>query len=203
MLKVPDFTSHSQQLCFGGQKLHAHVLSHALDILHHYQNQSTKHGATGQFMMVSLQEAYQEVNGMPSLDRVTALDEEVSSFLASATQNFNNTVTLLVSHRGLHAESADKFGGVTSDLAMEELLPACVLLAPQWLLDLHPGLEDTLTHNQEQVVTAFDWHATFQDGLLFPIAPVQHGRSLLSRLPAHRTCSEAQVAKRDCPCLQD
>lgn len=199
MLKVPDFTSHSQQLCFGGRKLHEHVLDHATQLLQQ-QTQS-------QFMLVSLQEAHQEVAGEPSLDRITTLDTELASFLAKVTQTDKDVMLLLASHRGLHATKAGTSAerSIDSNLAMEELLPALFLLSPQEVLQRHPQLQAVLKANQNAVVTAFDLHATLAELSTFPSVPTTpkgHGTSLLTPLSLRRTCREANIAAADCPCLE-
>ncbi|KFM65353.1 hypothetical protein X975_19567, partial [Stegodyphus mimosarum] len=85
---------------------------------------------------------------------------------------------------------------------IEERMPFMFLSFPEWFFRKYPKFAKNLELNKNRLTTPYDIHATLLHLLdleresFFTL----HGQSLLTEIPAERTCRDAMIAKHWCAC---
>eukprot|EP00163_Fabomonas_tropica_P027990 TRINITY_DN5566_c0_g1_i3.p1 TRINITY_DN5566_c0_g1~~TRINITY_DN5566_c0_g1_i3.p1 ORF type:complete len:120 (+),score=11.08 TRINITY_DN5566_c0_g1_i3:641-1000(+) len=99
---------------------------------------------------------------------------------------------------------------------VEHRLPTLVTVWPNPFLQRHPKVARNLHANQQRLITAYDLHHTLRHIASFPQEPAprpyrEHSdipdnlagstlHSLMTPVPADRTCAQARIPKRWCVC---
>lgn len=86
---------------------------------------------------------------------------------------------------------------------LEERLPLFTMTFPKWFKKQYPALANNLKINTKRLTSWFDVYATFNHLLDYPHEPksLKHGTSLLTEIPADRTCQDASIPEHWCPCM--
>lgn len=112
----------------------------------------------------------------------------------------SNTLLIVMGDHGL------RYGRVRELVQgkLEERLPLLAMAFPPGFKARYPKLAANLRTNTERLTSWFDLYATFRHMLSYPDLPtdLKHGQSLLTEMPASRTCKDAAVTDHWCPCLQ-
>lgn len=138
-----------------------------------------------------------------------AYDAILSSFLERFLRRHRNTIILLRADHG--AQSGPE--QIEFDMQVEHRLPWSRLLVPTWLV---PNAS-RLRMNANRLVSPFDLHATLQAAMRRGTTrqaqrmgrPVEATRSqlpidlLTTEVPALRTCRDARIPHRLCPCQNE
>ena len=182
--------------CLGGRPAHAPIMKYELDLLANYRPQP-----------VLSWTVYLEGHE-PSFRAMANLDADLATHLLRLRElHGERTAILLVSDHGIHY--GKYYDGARAG-QMEHSLPLFYALVPRAVLAQHPDVERALCINQQRLVSPFDVHATLRALLSHPHRPslpdwsgfssAMRPRSLLSEVPAERTCDEAGVPGDACPC---
>ena len=86
---------------------------------------------------------------------------------------------------------------------LEERLPLFTMTFPKWFKHQYPAVAKNLEVNTKRLTSWFDLYATFNQLLEYPnkSRKQQHGVSLLTKIPAERSCKDAKIPQHWCPCL--
>jgi hypothetical protein len=87
---------------------------------------------------------------------------------------------------------------------LEERLPLFTMILPEWFKKKYPQLDKNLKTNTQRLTSWYDGYATLNHLLTYPKEPdgLPHGKSLLTEIPAVRSCKDANIPSHWCPCLQ-
>lgn len=87
---------------------------------------------------------------------------------------------------------------------LEERLPLFTMIFPEWFKRKYPELDKTLKINTHRLTSWYDVYATLNHILVYPKEPqgLVNGKSLLTEIPAVRSCKDAHIPSHWCPCLQ-
>lgn len=87
---------------------------------------------------------------------------------------------------------------------LEERLPFFTMTFPKWFKEKYPELDKNLKINTQRLTSWYDSYATLNHILTYPKEPdgVVNGKSLLTEIPAVRSCKDAHIPSHWCPCLQ-
>ena len=140
-----------------------------------------------------------------SANDVALLDTPLLEFLRNLNNNshLNNTVLFLFGDHG------SRWGEVRNTAAgeYEENLPMMLVYLPPRLRQEYPDMFNSLKLNSKRLTTFFDVHRTLEHLLHFPNQEYRFGdqnskrsMSLLSPIPATRTCKDADV-EPFCVCI--
>ena len=137
--------------------------------------------------------------------KVRAADQDMLDFLSYMQNNgfLNNTLLLLMSDHGARFNSLRG----TIQGKHEERMPFFSLRFPLWFQKKYPEEMKNIKTNIHRLTTPFDIHATFED-IISPggakavkVNVTKRGISLLSEVPAERTCKDASIEPHWCACL--
>lgn len=115
----------------------------------------------------------------------------------------NDSALVLFSDHGL------RFGAIRETYIgqFEERLPFMFIHFPTWFLDQNPEIAESLSTNQDRLVTLFDIHATMVHLLDLSLKKTSQeeyksakGSSLLNDISPNRTCEDAHIPVHFCPC---
>jgi len=146
----------------------------------------------------------------PSFRLMGSLDAALSSHLLRlrASGRGQDTAILVLSDHGIHYGTY--YDGCDAGL-LEHATPLLYALLPRAVLAAHPRLEAALGANRRRLVSPFDLHATLLHMLSYPARPLLpdwseaamrlRPKSILSPLPARRSCEDAGIPAGVCPCL--
>ena len=136
-----------------------------------------------------------------SFHAVQLIDEDLLHFLMEFNRKgyLNNTLLILLGDHGWrYGEFRQTVQG-----KLEERLPLFTMTFPRWFKKRYPTLAKNLKTNTERLTSWFDVYATFNHLLEYPNKPnTKHGLSLLTEVPAERSCKDASVPQHWCPCVQ-
>ena len=87
---------------------------------------------------------------------------------------------------------------------LEERLPFFTMTFPERFKAKYPALDKNLKINTQRLTSWYDSYATLNHILTYPKEPdgVVNGKSLLTEIPAVRSCENAHIPSHWCPCLQ-
>ncbi|KAL1522389.1 hypothetical protein AB1Y20_017379 [Prymnesium parvum] len=182
--------------CLGGKPAHAPLMEYELQFLANYAH------------VPRLSWSVYLEGHEPSFRAMSNLDHDLARHLLRLrAAHGEDTAILLLSDHGIHY---GRFFEGSPSGNLEHALPLFYAILPQRLLDDHPDMEAALCANQQRLVSPFDVHATLLHILSYPASPklpkwpldglqVQP-RSLLSEIPAKRTCEQAGIPLDICPC---
>lgn len=152
------------------------------------------------------------------------VDGDLAAFLADLRpEQLRDTAVVLVSDHGLHMGLNFVY---SANGRVEHMNPFLAMLLPAWVADKYPHIAAALNDAQQRLVTPFDIFATLNQLLHFDgdkqrtpadveasfpdwsaagrYSPdVKWTASLLSGIPASRTCEQAMVPDGGCRCYPD
>ena len=137
-----------------------------------------------------------------SFNAVQLIDEDLLQFLTEFNTKgyLNNTLLILLGDHGW------RYGDFRQTVQgkLEERLPLFTMTFPKWFKKKYPNLANNLETNTERLTSWFDVYATFNHLLKYPTKPkkMRHGISLLTKIPAERSCKDAKIPQHWCPCVQ-
>jgi hypothetical protein len=146
----------------------------------------------------------------PSFRLMSSLDAALSSHLLQlrSSGRGQDTAIILLSDHGIHYGTY--YDGSAAG-PLEHATPLLYALFPRALLAAHPRLEASLDANMRRLVSPFDLHATLLHLLSYPARPVLpdwsqaamrvRPKSILSPIPARRSCEDAGIPDSVCPCM--
>lgn len=135
---------------------------------------------------------------------VEVADDDLTDFLKALQDKKHLSTTVLI----VLSDSGPKSGslGKMQQARAEEQSPFLAIVAPL-LFDLeYPDAMISLVENANRLVTQLDIHATLTSILHF--VENRHGQrnepaiSLFDKIPAYRTCADAQIPEHRCTCLE-
>ena len=133
---------------------------------------------------------------------VQYVDEDLLNFMKEFEKKsyLNNTLFIVMGDHGWrYGEFRQTVQG-----KLEERLPLFTMILPKWFKQKYPKLDKNLKTNTERLTSWYDAYATLRHILVYPNEPegVPNGRSLLTEVPAVRSCKDAHIPSHWCPCLQ-
>ena len=130
------------------------------------------------------------------------MDRDFLQFLTGLKEKgyLENTVLIVLGDHGLRNGDFRQ----TLQGKLEERLPLFTMTFPKWFKEKYPTAAENLQANTKRLTTWFDLHATFEHILEYENKQEKskHGISLLTEIPAKRSCNDASVPLHWCPCLQ-
>lgn len=129
------------------------------------------------------------------------MDDDLLQFMTEFNSKgyLNNTLLIVLGDHGW------RFGEFRQTVQgkLEERLPLFTMSFPKWFKTQYPALANNLKTNTKRLTSWFDVYATFNHLLDYPNEPkgFKHGVSLLTELPADRTCKDASIPEHWCPCM--
>ncbi|CAB4007103.1 predicted protein [Paramuricea clavata] len=87
---------------------------------------------------------------------------------------------------------------------LEERLPLFTMILPEWFKQKYPKLDKNLKTNTQRLTSWYDAYAMLNHILVYPKEPegLINGKSMLTEIPAVRSCKDAHIPSHWCPCLQ-
>ena len=133
---------------------------------------------------------------------VQHVDEDLLSFMKEFNNKeyLSNTLLIVMGDHGWrYGEFRETVQG-----KLEERLPLFTMVFPPSFKKNYPILDKNLKINTQRLTSWFDVYATLNHLLVYPKQPgnLPHGKSLLTEMPADRSCKDANIPAHWCPCLQ-
>lgn len=137
-----------------------------------------------------------------TFNSVEMVDDDLLHFMIEFNTNgyLNNTLLIVLGDHGL------RYGDFRQTVQgkLEERLPLFSMSFPKWFKDRYPMISKNLRKNTQRLTSWYDVYATFDHILEYPNEPkeLKHGKSLLTEIPAERSCKDASIPEHWCPCMQ-
>eukprot|EP01012_Entosiphon_sulcatum_P023624 TRINITY_DN28717_c0_g3_i1.p1 TRINITY_DN28717_c0_g3~~TRINITY_DN28717_c0_g3_i1.p1 ORF type:complete len:692 (+),score=85.36 TRINITY_DN28717_c0_g3_i1:24-2078(+) len=183
---------------------HRFVHSYALQYLRQAWDHYARTERVGQTVYATFTDGHEG-----TMEVISTMDTDLARLVdwLGAEGHLQDTVVVLGSDHGMHM--GPYFMTVPGRL--EQKLPLLQLLVPTAMLERYPELNDTLQHNSQSLITAWDLYATLRQLAVYP-RPADRGtpdyprgpkwaKSLLAeKVPYNRTCAEAHIPAHRCIC---
>lgn len=193
------YFSRMDDFCVGSMKRHKKALNLIDEFIDTYTT-TTKRRAKNHIAIMHYIENSHDGN-----DRANYLDDDLKNFLQQGflKGKFNRTAILLYSDHG----SRFSVERLTKQGDLEERMPFFSIYLPDEYIRQNPHKYTNLANNAQQLVTAFDIHATVRDLTCLDKTPNEsnplRSMSLLRPIPANRSCADIGISMHYCICELD
>jgi hypothetical protein len=180
--------------CLHGNNVHNYAFQYLNAMRKAYRNSDKPW-----FTLASFIEAHEA-----STEAVVSMDNDLADFLTGLKDDgvLENTVVFLMADHGLHMGLNYM---LTQNGRIEHMNPLLLMLLPPGLSKQHPSLIPGLDHNEQGLLTHYEFHKTLK--LLANGIPQndedgtwRKGTLFDETFPNGRTCAEAQIPEIFCQC---